>query len=184
MIGPAIHQPPQQPLPGLVFRNPDIAIQYQNLLNLLLSDGVVRPNTRPLTIRNLLGFVRKMCGPTTNPLTARISWSVTQAVERYHQLYGSIQCSPVVVRTHARWMNQWLGTTISSSMLQNCLPPVKCDVSCRQPKHYFSVDEVQRLYASTALDPTGFDRLMLLLLFTTGLQPEEFCKGLPTLLRC
>jgi hypothetical protein len=170
---------PDQPLPVSIRRDPAAVAQYQTLWNVLLRDEAIRA-LRPLTVRNFLGFVRRVAGPNVDPMEVRLYWSVPQILTHYHRAQ-KWRCSVPVVRSHARWMTTWLGRTIAphalstaadSSLMVMATPPLHTG----ERKHYFDVDEVHRLHASARLDPSGLDAVLLTILFTTGLTSAmRFC---------
>ena len=171
---------PDQPLPVSIRADPAAVAQYHALWDVLLRDEAIRA-LRPLTVRNFLGFVRRIAGPNVDPMEVRLHWTLPQILELYHRVQKR-RCSVPVVRAHARWMTTWLGRTVaprvlscssssSSGSFSSLVAKPTMLLHVGEKKHYFDVDEVQRLYASARLDPSGLDPAILTILFTTGLIP-------------
>ena len=171
---------PDQPLPISIRTDPVAVAQYQALWDVLLRDEAVRA-LRPLTMRNFMGFVRRIAGPHVDPMEVRLHWSMPQILEQYCRVQQQRTCSAPVVRAHARWLTTWLGRTVAPRVLActdaslTARPTVPPHIG--EKKHYFDVDEVQRLYASARLDPSGLDPAILTILFTTGLTPAPGLCG-------
>ena len=74
---------------------------YSHLLNTVMHLGLMQSNARPLTIRNFLGFIHRVCG---EELMSESPWTKEKLLHRYHHL--KIQCQTLASsRAHAHWMN-------------------------------------------------------------------------------
>ena len=160
-------------LPRAVGAQPDTAAAYLALLQRLREQGCVACGARPLSIRNLLAFLFRLCGP--QPLAP---WTLDELLRRYAAL--RVECRTLsTVRAHAHWINLLLrsgggaGPSCTCARLLPLLhtpPPLRAHRGCGE-RHAFDPEEVLRLHAAAAADP--YDRLMLLIRPRRGPLPRS-----------
>lgn len=170
-------------LPRRARAHPEVAAAYTELFLRLGMENLVRPTYRPLSARNLLGFLYRLCG---DRLKTDRPWTMAALLERYRSL--RIRCRTLLsVRAHAHWITTLVrcpdwgdsasedsrGVVCTMARLRPLLAPdapvpTRHNVAATLRRHAFSPDEVRRLHEAAATDP--FDRLILLLLFTTALR--------------
>lgn len=167
----------------------EVADAYTELFLSLGEANLVRPTYRPLSARNLLGFLYRLCG---DRLRSDRPWSMRTLLDRYKSL--RIRCqTTLAVRAHAHWISILVrcpgwgmvaeddgGTNNNNNSVECTLarlrpllspdapPPTRHSVAATLRQHAFSPEEVRRLHEAAASDP--LDRLLLLLLLTTALR--------------
>ena len=139
--------------------------------------GLVGCYIRPLTMRNLMGFLHRLCG---TDLMAAAPWTLSSLLERYRDL--KIACrTPATLHAHAHWINllrrcpgmgaQEEDLVCTPAMLQPLLQkPIQTGRHPRSAllaRHSFSEEEVLRLHRA-AIASGPMDRLLLLLHPGTG----------------
>ena len=66
--------------PRAIRKDPALQATYQELMTTMQRHGLVQPNVRPMTARNLLCFLHRMCG--TDLGRERPPWTLARALQR------------------------------------------------------------------------------------------------------
>ena len=84
--------------------HPDVVNAYTDCYHSLQMEGLIPPTYRPLSARNLMGFLYRLSG---NQLRNQSPWTLTALLDRYQTL--GIHCrTTLTLRAHAHWITTLL----------------------------------------------------------------------------
>ena len=135
------------------------------LIHLLTIRGLLKPNARPLTVRNVLAFFVRLLGTETPWMEGCQPMQTSDVMNRYDA--NPKPRTLIAARAHHRWLRSLL--QVCNIDVTKTIPTTTTSFN-RHPyfkQHSFTADEVQRLYH--AADDT-YTHLVLQILFTTGLR--------------
>lgn len=127
--------------------HPDVVNAYTDCYHSLQMEGLIPPTYRPLSARNLMGFLYRLCG---NQLRNQSPWTLTALLDRYQTL--GIHCrTTLTLRAHAHWITTLLQCP---GFAQGPPPPVVdgCGYWHRIPGQPQCID---RLHGGTTASPAS-----------------------------